>query len=396
MSTVTVKPLAAAYCLMLVASLLFSQEDGGGATAERARLPARPKLTYFGEIKCSHCDTFFSNDLYLIEQRTGVQADTEAVDILTPAGFERCKEELAALGQEFRVFPVAIIGNNAYQGNAAIDAHLADEFVYFAERGEYRPSVTGGAERAQEPAVLRIEALPVIVAGLIDGINPCAFATMLFFMSWITLRGGGKRRLILAGGAFISGVFIAYFVIGIGFSRVVTSLSGYSTARLVMRSFFALSSLVLAVLSGIDAVRVRRGEASSMTLQLPAPVKRLIHAVIKESPDAGTRPSPVVFAGFFMSGLTVSLLELACTGQVYFPTIAYMVQTGSGTGSRVALIWLLVYNLAFIVPLAAVFSLCVMGTGVDRIRVFFARRLGVAKIAIAALFAALAALIWFS
>ena len=49
-------------------------------------------------------------------------------------------------------------------------------------------------------------------------------------------------------------------------------------------------------------------------------------------------PSPAV-------GAAISLLELACTGQVYAPTILYMLQAGEGRAAG----YLALYNLAFIV-----------------------------------------------
>jgi cytochrome c biogenesis protein CcdA len=55
----------------------------------------------------------------------------------------------------------------------------------------------------------------------------------------------------------------------------------------------------------------------------------------------------------FVTGLLVSILEAVCTGQVYLPTIAYVLKR---THLWVeALGYLLLYNIMFIAPLFVVF-----------------------------------------
>ena len=55
---------------------------------------------------------------------------------------------------------------------------------------------------------------------------------------------------------------------------------------------------------------------------------------------------------------------------------------------------LLVYNLAFILPLLAVLGFILLGVRQERIRRFFRSRLALAKVLLALTFAALAALVW--
>lgn len=41
------------------------------------------------------------------------------------------------MGQHFDIFPVLIIGNNAYQGNNAVESGLLRELSFFAKHGDY-------------------------------------------------------------------------------------------------------------------------------------------------------------------------------------------------------------------------------------------------------------------
>jgi len=80
----------------------------------------------------------------------------------------------------------------------------------------------------------------------------------------------------------------------------------------------------------------------------------------------------------------VSLLELACTGQVYLPTILFVVRTSPTTSS--ALPWLLLYNLAFIIPLITIFGLYACGLRSQTLNAWFNRHAILAKLLLSAIF----------
>jgi len=93
----------------------------------------------------------------------------------------------------------------------------------------------------------------------------------------------------------------------------------------------------------------------------------------------------------FGSGLIVSLLELACTGQVYLPTISFMVSVPQMRGSAIG--YLLLYNAAFIVPLVVVLLLAVYGVSAAHVQDWFVRNAARTKLLMAVLFAGLAGLL---
>ncbi|MBG85457.1 MAG: hypothetical protein CMO80_00960 [Verrucomicrobiales bacterium] len=88
-----------------------------------------------------------------------------------------------------------------------------------------------------------------------------------------------------------------------------------------------------------------------------------------------------VLVAFFM-GVTVSFLELAYTGQVYLPTITYMIQSGeTGAMGR-----LLIYNLAFILPLTIIFILAFRGLTSETLLKLLKRHAAVVMFSTAGLF----------
>ena len=140
-------------------------------------------------------------------------------------------------------------------------------------------------------------------------------------------------------------------------------------------------ALVVALLSLLDGIKCLQGKMGEMSLQLPGPLKERIHGVIR---GTARHRQFVVFA--FAVGALISLLELACTGQVYAPTILYMLQAGEQAAAG----YLLLYNIAFILPLVAVFGCAIGGMSSHRLIGFLQQHAALVKFATALLFLVLA------
>lgn len=226
----------------------------------------------------------------------------------------------------------------------------------------------------------------VIIAGLLDGINPCAFATIIFFLSYLQIARRTPREMLMVGAAFISAVFIAYLTAGLILYSVLDALNErFAGIQEWMNYSFATLALVAAAYSFRDAYRARGGRLDEMTLQLPAFLKTRIRGVIR----SGAKARNFVIAAF-ISGLLISLLELACTGQVYAPII-YQIQQGRLD----AIAWLVTYNLAFVAPLIVIFLLAYGGLRSETLIGFQKRHTTSVKLALGLLFVVLAGVILF-
>ena len=354
--------------------------------------PTTVDVVYFGEVGCSHCDTFVEKTVPAAEAEHGVRVGVEVRDILKAEGFADCRERLERMDREFRVFPVLFIGNNAYQGTSAVKRGLDEELAYYAEHGEVRPHVpptmdgsTDSAPPVRSDGVLPL--LPVLLAGLADGINPCAFATVVFLLSLLALVGRTRREVLITGVVFAATVFATYFAIGFGLLSVLREALNFSLLRFWLRVVVSVGTAVLAVLSIRDGILIGRGKRSEAVLALSQKAKQRIHRVIRTR----VRGGGLVLATVGLAAI-VSLLELACTGQLYLPTIAYLVQTDSARLTEIAA--LVAYNLAFIVPLMAVVLAVYFGVSSERIGRWVSRRAGAAKVIMGAVFALLGGAIW--
>jgi cytochrome c biogenesis protein CcdA len=148
--------------------------------------------------------------------------------------------------------------------------------------------------------------------------------------------------------------------------------------------------IVLAVLSIRDYFTAREGNLEDMTLTLPKQLRRRINATIHESSKRATS----YYIGAFITGLLVSFIELACTGQIYLPTIIFMSSVPSLRGK--ALGYLLLYNLMFIIPLIVVFILAYYGTTSKQLSDFLQKHAAPVKLGMSIVFILLAGWLIFS
>ena len=227
----------------------------------------------------------------------------------------------------------------------------------------------------------------VAVSGLIDGINPCAFATIIFFISYLTLINRKGKDLLWVGGMFTLAVFLTYFLIGTGALKMITSLSFLPLTRKIFSGVTAVIALILGIVSLQDYIRFKStGETKDAKLQLSPFLKKMIHSTIRKNVQLGNFIFMAAVTGFI-----VSVLELACTGQIYLPTIMFISTIPKLKVN--ALVYLLLYNLMFVFPLIFVFSLTYWGTSSQQIGALTQKNFGKIKLAMTLLFFGLAGLI---
>jgi cytochrome c biogenesis protein CcdA len=219
----------------------------------------------------------------------------------------------------------------------------------------------------------------IIFAGFLDGINPCAFATIIFFLSYLQVTKRSPTEIMQIGIAFILGVFLAYFSLGLGMREIVTRITIFQKLSNIIDWLIAGFAFSIAIISIRDGILCLRGRMADMTLQLPSSLKTQIHSVIRK----GSRQRRFIIAAFII-GIIISFLELACTGQVYLPTILYVLNTSPD--KTLAITMLLVYNVAFIIPLTIIFGFAYSGIRSQTFINFMQKHAAIVKFITAAFF----------
>ena len=247
--------------------------------------------------------------------------------------------------------------------------------------------VTGTAIESKTAAAAARWTLPtVLLAGIVDGFNPCSFAIMISLAGILAIGGRKRKARIIGGLSFCIGTFVTYMLMGLGLMQALKALEGLRIVHDVVMVLLALALFVLSFLSFRDALRFRKIPVFSVvTLKLPEGVKVLIRKIAMESWSG-----PAVALAGFGCAFLVTLLDALCTGQVYVPVLA-LISREPGAWRSFAL--LSVYNLAFIAPLVVVFVLASKTTDAFQMAKWSSRNVIPAKIALGLVFALLGALV---
>lgn len=376
------------------------------ADADNSVAAGKPlRVLVFYAIGCRACMEVERDILPGIEEKYGKRIIIEKYDIGISRNYGQmtCLEKL--YGAEGGYVPEIIVSRYVLMGEKEIKAGL-DKVIEKAlaePEGAEAGSLTkedvaayqapGAADSVIFSRFASFSAFTVGAAGFIDGINPCAFTTIVFFISFLAFVGYRKREMILAGSFFTAAVFMAYFLIGLGIFKFLRSMSAFSYVALAINIVIGSLAFILGVLSLVDYFKFRKThDAKGSVLQLPRSIKSRIHSIIggdfRQDQKSGRKTLLKIAWVAFTAGFMVSILESVCTGQVYLPTIAYVLRMPGKHMS--ALSYLLVYNLAFITPLVIVFIFGLFGATSGAFSKFMQRHFGLVKLSTAALFFVLA------
>ena len=184
----------------------------------------------------------------------------------------------------------------------------------------------------------------ILIAGLLDGVNPCAISMLIVFLSFLLCIGSKKRSIFLSS-MFIVGIFIANFTFGLGVKAFYDLFAGNNVVVFILYSVAVLMCITAILLNAVDIISHIRG--TSEKNQLPDRIKFKLSSLMRKAAF-----SKLAIPTIFAVGFLVGVIELACTGQIYLPTLTYMVTSGNGTVRSVLL--LVLYNIMFILPLCIV------------------------------------------
>jgi len=351
-------------------------------TATPATLPTIHAV-YFSQAGCDVCDRA-ERDLDWIEHQYP-QLQVEHYDVREYAALNEYLCERVGLEERLRlVAPSFFVGDDYLIGADVRAQPLREVLAPYLETGAERfwEGYEEGISEAERSIIERFRSLNVLAvvgAGLLDGVNPCAFATMIFLVSYLTIRKRARHELLLTGIAFTVGVFLAYLGIGLGLFGLLDRWPALEAVGRWIYLVTAALCLMLAWGSLSDYRKAKQGRLDEMTLKLPDRLAKVNRRLIREGASA---------RGFILSslalGMAVSLIELACTGQVYLPTIVFVLGVpGLRTRATLALV---LYNLMFVLPLVVVFLLVYWGTTSQQLIAWMRRHAASVKLATAALF----------
>ncbi|MBE0612166.1 MAG: cytochrome C biogenesis protein [Burkholderiales bacterium] len=215
---------------------------------------------------------------------------------------------------------------------------IALAFGAMALTGLWHPNAPAAAMKMYLP---QITLATVVVAGVVDGINPCAFTVLLLFITALTstLRVGEhdanrvRVRMLSLGGIYIAAVFLTYLALGVG---LLASMDLFTRQHLPAR----LGAL-LAVLFGLWMLKDYFLPELGWRLQAPGRVG----TIARQAAKSATLPALIT------GGFLIGLCTVPCSGAVYLGVLSLLALQPT---ALLGYAYLLLYNVVFILPLVAI------------------------------------------
>lgn len=202
-----------------------------------------------------------------------------------------------------------------------------------------------------EPSIqtFNITLLAVICGAGVDAINPCEFAILILLMaSMLATEHDNRKKALYTGIAFIIGIFIAYFLMGLGlmeFIRKYTlNFSGY------FYKIMGIAAIIIGLLNLKDYFWYGKVFLMEVPLSWRPKMKSFIRGI--------TNP----WGGFLMA-LLISLFLLPCTAGPYLVILGMLAHK---VVFAKALAYLVLYNLIFILPMLAIVLLVYYGLSPEK------------------------------
>lgn len=179
--------------------------------------------------------------------------------------------------------------------------------------------------------------LPVVlISGLLDGINPCAFAVLLFFIAFLFSLKRSRGNIWKMGAVYIVAMYLAYLLIGFGILKALL----FVNAPHFMAKVGAWAVIVLGLINLIGYFYPK----FPIKLRLPRASKETLSNWIQRA----TLPAA------FVLGFLVGLCTFPCSGGIYVAIIGLL---AAKTTYWQGVNYLLLYNLMFVVPLIIILIL---------------------------------------
>ncbi|MBU0702423.1 MAG: hypothetical protein KKC18_00965 [Chloroflexi bacterium] len=206
-----------------------------------------------------------------------------------------------------------------------IDAPIGEYLTYLEEHSEHlAPAVP--VEAMGERSLLPL----VLTTGFLDGLNPCAFAVLLFFIAFLFTIQRTTASIWAMGLIYVAAIYLAYFLIGLGLMQAV----------LFTNNHHLMAKIGSWMVIGLGLINLKDYFFPQLPIHLRIPT--IAHGTIQDWLKRATFPAAGV------GGFLVGLCTFPCSGGIYVAIVGLLAAKATylqGVG------YLGIYNLAFVAPL---------------------------------------------
>ena len=176
--------------------------------------------------------------------------------------------------------------------------------------------------------------LPVIlVTGFLNSFNPCAISLLLIYISMMFTLQKDRKEIFVFGLTYVVSIYLTYLFIGLGLLRAGTLITSYPISKI---------GAVLVIIFGLLNIKEYFFPNAPFSIRIPLKVRAIVG---KYAYQATILSAAIV-------GVLIGLFEFPCSGAIYLAVVSLL---SSKTSFFVGLLYLLLYNLMFVLPLIFIF-----------------------------------------
>lgn len=312
-------------------------------------------IIYFYSETCPHCQAL-KPFLEGIEQEYAGRIALNRLDVAEIENYNLYNDLCTAKRYAGGTIPLVMIGDEFLVGEDRIRQGLAERIVrWLGEDERICPlesigttcEVIADADEAVPglgTGLVWYKTLPaVVISGLGDGINPCAFAVLIFMMTLLLEVSGNRRRLIRIGTGYITAFVLTNTLLGVlvyWFSDLL-----FKGSRVPF-----LIAAGIAVVAGLINIKDFFWYGKGISLKIPDRA----HTVVQKYIILATVPASVVV------GVLMAFFEAPCSASIYYAILEMLRKHTASLAS--ALPYIILYNIVFVLPLVVLF-LIIYSTG---------------------------------
>lgn len=300
-------------------------------------------VVYFGSSLCSECKALNEID--------------HAFDRIDDQGLSVKKyiiEEDKSYTQLFRNYqftydvplksgsvPIIFVGESYFSGREAINQAIDEGTLLTIIATEQAPEILSAP-----PSDFSL--IYFILLGFVDGVNPCAIAMLLIFISLLGFTKK-KRVLFMVSLTFIAAIFISYFLFGTILYQYLNKLQFLSFLVSVVPWIIIGLAAFLFIINMYDFIVTILQKYNLVKNQLPSGIQKFNRKLMAKFTQKMEEESKWIYVITFFIGIVISFTEFLCTGQAYLTAILHLIHFTDHLSRGILL--LVVYNLIFVLPL---------------------------------------------
>lgn len=203
-----------------------------------------------------------------------------------------------------------------------------------------------GAPSSRPPLTQQSLFWLVLTSGFLNGLHPCAFAVLLFFLTFLFTLRRMRANILGMGLLYILGIYITYFLIGMGALKSIM----LSDSPFIIGKIAAILVIILGIVNLLGVLWPR----FPIRLKIPA----VAHNAMKKYMERASLPAA------FILGVLVGLCAFPCSGGIYVAVLGLL---GAKATFFKGVGYLALYNFMFVILLLAVLLLAANKKTLDKI-----------------------------